>query len=52
MNCQSIDTPTSMKAQTPHAPIVEAIARGDVATGRSVVEQHVAIAAEHAPDET
>lgn len=46
MNCESADTPTSMMAQARHAPIVEAIERGDVAAARSVVEQHMAAAAE------
>ena len=45
MNCESADTP-SMMARTRHAPIVDAIERGDVAAARSVVEQHMAAAAE------
>jgi len=50
MNYESADTP-SMMARTRHAPIVEAIERGDVAAARSVVEQHMAAAAEqYAPD--
>jgi len=53
MNCESVDTPTSMMAKARHAPIVEAIARGDVATAKSVVEQHMASAAEqYAPAES
>jgi DNA-binding GntR family transcriptional regulator len=46
MNCESVDTPTSMMARARHAPIVDAIERGDVAAARSVVEQHMAAAAE------
>jgi DNA-binding GntR family transcriptional regulator len=46
MNCESMDTPTSMMAEARHAPIVEAIERGDVAAAKSVVEQHMAAAAE------
>ena len=50
MNCETADTP-SMMARTRHAPIVDAIERGDVAAARSVVEQHMAAAAEqYAPD--
>ena len=50
MNYESADTP-SMMARTRHAPIVDAIERGDVAVARSVVEQHMAAAAEqYAPD--
>ncbi len=45
MNYESASTP-SMMARTRHAPIVEAIERGDVAAARSVVEQHMAAAAE------
>ena len=45
MNCESVDTP-SMMARTRHAPIVDAIERGDVADAKSVVEQHMAAAAE------
>ena len=44
MNCETDDTP-SMMARTRHAPIVEAIERGDVAAAKSVVEQHMAAAA-------
>ena len=50
MSYETADTP-SMMARTRHAPIVEAIERGDVAAARSVVEQHMATAAEqYAPD--
>src|SRR6476619_5405224 len=50
MNYESAGTP-SMMARTRHAPIVEAIERGDVAAAKSVVEQHMAAAAEqYAPD--
>jgi DNA-binding GntR family transcriptional regulator len=45
MNCETVDTP-SMTTRIRHAPIVEAIERGDVADARSVVEQHMAAAAE------
>jgi DNA-binding GntR family transcriptional regulator len=52
MNCETVDRP-SMMAQTRHAPIVEAIERGDVAAAKSVVEQHMAAAAEqYAPHES
>jgi len=52
MNCESVDTPVSMMARARHLPIVEAIARGDVAAARSVLEQHMAAAAEqYAPDD-
>jgi len=52
MNCETVDTPTSMMARTRHAPIVEAIERGDVEAARSVVEQHMAAAAQqYAPDD-
>lgn len=46
MNCESADTPISMMAQARHAPILEAIERGDVEAAKSVVEQHMATAAE------
>jgi DNA-binding GntR family transcriptional regulator len=52
MNCERVDTP-SMTTRTRHAPIVEAIERGDVAAARSIVEQHMAAAAEqYAPHES
>ena len=42
-----------MMARDRHVPIVEAIERGDVAAARSVVEQHMAAAAEqYAPHES
>ena len=51
MNCETVDTP-SMMARTRHTPIVEAIERGDVAAAKSVVEQHMAAAAQqYAPHE-
>jgi DNA-binding GntR family transcriptional regulator len=51
MNCESVDTPISMMARTRHAPIVEAIERGDVEAAKTVVEQHMAAAAQqYAPD--
>jgi DNA-binding GntR family transcriptional regulator len=46
MNCESVDTPISMMARARHLPIVEAIARGDVDAAKSVLEQHMAAAAE------
>jgi DNA-binding GntR family transcriptional regulator len=46
MNCESVDTP-SMMARTRHAPIVDAIERGDVAAALRVVEEHMLSAAEH-----
>jgi len=53
MNCETVDTPISMMARTRHAPIVEAIERGDVEAAKSVVEQHMAAAAQqYAPDES
>src|SRR4029079_19674495 len=52
MNCETVDTPISMMARTRHAPIVEAIERGDVEAAKSVVEQHMAAAAQqYAPDD-
>ena len=52
LNCETVDTPISMMARTRHAPIVEAIERGDVEAARSVVEQHMAAAAQqYAPDD-
>jgi DNA-binding GntR family transcriptional regulator len=45
MNYESAGTP-SMMARTRHAPIVDAIERGDVAAAQSVVDQHMAVAAE------
>jgi DNA-binding GntR family transcriptional regulator len=45
MNCEAAGTP-SMMARDRHAPIVEAIARGDVAATLSIVEQHMAAAAQ------
>jgi DNA-binding GntR family transcriptional regulator len=49
MNGESADTPTMM-ARDRHAPIVEAIAGGDVAAAVTVVEQHMAAAArQYAP---
>jgi DNA-binding GntR family transcriptional regulator len=45
MSYESAGTP-SMMARTRHAPIVEAIERGDVEAARSVVEQHMAVAAQ------
>ena len=51
MNCEAAGTP-SMMARDRHAPIVEAIERGDVEAARSVVEQHMAAAAQqYAPDD-
>ena len=53
MNCETVDTPISMMARTRHAPIVEAIERGDVEAAKSVVEQHMAAAAQqYTPDES
>jgi DNA-binding FadR family transcriptional regulator len=49
MNGESADRPTMM-ARDRHAPIVEAIAGGDVAAAVTVVEQHmVAAARQYAP---
>jgi DNA-binding GntR family transcriptional regulator len=45
MNCEADGTP-SMMARDRHVPIVEAIARGDVPAAMTVVEQHMAAAAE------
>jgi len=45
MNCEADGTP-SMMARDRHAPIVEAIERGDVPAAMKVVEQHMAAAAE------
>jgi DNA-binding GntR family transcriptional regulator len=51
MNCESVDTP-SMMARTRHAPIVDAIERGDVEAARSVIEHHMAAAAQqYAPSD-
>ena len=42
-----------MMARDRHAPIVDAIERGDVAAAMSVVEQHMAAAAEqYAPEDS
>lgn len=50
MNGESPANPTMMSRDR-HAPIVEAIARGDVAVATQVVEQHMAAAADqYAPD--
>ena len=52
MSYESASTP-SMMARTRHAPIVDAIERGDVAAAKSVVEQHMAAAAEqYAPEDS
>ncbi len=45
MNCETDNAP-SMMARARHTPIVDAIERGDVEAARSVVEQHMAAAAE------
>lgn len=45
MNCESAETPTMM-SQDRHAPIVDAIASGEVPAAMRVVEQHMAAAAE------
>jgi DNA-binding GntR family transcriptional regulator len=51
MNCESVDTP-SMMARTRHAPIVDAIERGDVEAARTVIEHHMAAAAQqYAPSD-
>jgi DNA-binding GntR family transcriptional regulator len=51
MNCESVDTP-SMMARTRHTPIVDAIERGDVEAARSVIEHHMAAAAQqYAPSD-
>lgn len=51
MNCETDNAP-SMMARARHAPIVEAIERGDVDAARTVVEQHMAGAAQqYAPDD-
>lgn len=50
MNGESAEAPTMM-ARDRHAPIVDAIATGDVATAMTVVEQHMAAAArQYAPE--
>ena len=52
MNCETDNAP-SMMARKRHAPIVDAIERGDVAAAKSVVEQHMAAAAQqYAPDDS
>ena len=52
MNCETDNAP-SMMARKRHAPIVEAIERGDVADAKSVVEQHMAAAAQqYAPEDS
>jgi DNA-binding GntR family transcriptional regulator len=52
MNGESVEAPTMMSRDR-HAPIVEAIARGDVAAATGVVEQHMAAAAQqYAPLDT
>jgi DNA-binding GntR family transcriptional regulator len=52
MNGESAEAPTMMSRDR-HAPIVEAIARGDVAAATRVVEQHMTAAAEqYAPSRT
>jgi DNA-binding GntR family transcriptional regulator len=45
MNCERPGVPTMMSRDR-HAPIVEAVERGDVADAVAVVEQHMAAAAE------
>jgi DNA-binding GntR family transcriptional regulator len=45
MNCETANVPTMMSRDR-HAPIVEAIERGDVPAALKVVEQHMAGAAE------
>jgi DNA-binding GntR family transcriptional regulator len=45
MNCERPGVPTMMSRDR-HAPIVEAIERGDVREATAVVEQHMAAAAE------
>jgi DNA-binding GntR family transcriptional regulator len=45
MNCEERSAPVTMSRDR-HAPIVEAIARGDVAAATEVVEQHMASAAD------
>lgn len=45
MNCESDNRPTMMSRDR-HAPIVDAIERGDVPAALKVVEQHMAAAAE------
>jgi DNA-binding GntR family transcriptional regulator len=45
MNCEKAGVPTMMSRDR-HAPIVEAIERGDVPAAIKVVEQHMASAAE------
>jgi DNA-binding GntR family transcriptional regulator len=45
MNCETDNAP-SMMARARHAPIVEAIEQGDVEAAKSVVEQHMAAAAQ------
>ena len=45
MNCESPGVPTMM-ARDRHAPIVDAIASGDVALARKIMDQHMAAAAE------
>ena len=51
MNCERPDVPTMMSRDR-HAPIVEAIERGDVPEARAVVEQHMAAAAQQYAPET
>jgi DNA-binding GntR family transcriptional regulator len=52
MNCETDNAP-SMMARKRHAPIVEAIERGDMADAMSVVEQHMAAAAQqYAPEDS
>jgi DNA-binding GntR family transcriptional regulator len=51
MNGESAQSP-SMMSRDRHAPIVDAIARGDVAAATQVVEQHMAAAArQYAPED-
>jgi DNA-binding GntR family transcriptional regulator len=45
MNCEAPGVPTMM-ARDRHAPIVDAIASGDVAAARKIMDQHMAAAAE------
>ena len=45
MNCEAPGVPTMM-ARDRHAPIVDAIASGDVALARKIMDQHMAAAAE------
>jgi DNA-binding GntR family transcriptional regulator len=46
MNCETADRP-SMMARTRHAPIVDAIERGDLAAAIVVVDEHMTEAARH-----